>query len=225
MKPFIDSSFWSDPDIEGSKPGVKLAALWLITNSQTSLIGLCGASPARFEFETGLKAEALETAIQALPRAFRRFGPMVFVTRYIHHQYGRGDKLVRNNFFVALRSLFGSIKDDELRRFFLAEYPEFNEHPKGFEGLTKPKDGGRGEEGMGKQKKAKASSAEVAEFFAAEELPDSDAEWFFHKCEGNGWTNNGKPIRDWKATVRQWRCAKILPSLKNGNGNQPEFLR
>ena len=60
MKPFIDQSFWSDPDIEAAKTGVKLAALWLITNTQTSLLGVCGASAARFTFETGLPPEALD---------------------------------------------------------------------------------------------------------------------------------------------------------------------
>lgn len=141
MKPFIDSSFWSDPDVEGSKPGVKLAALWLITNSQTNLLGVCGASPARFEFETGLKPKALESAIQALPRAFKRFGGVVFVTRYIRHQFGHGEKLMRNNFFVALKSLFEGVEDSDLRAFILKEYPEFSKPSKG---LTKPKDGKEG---------------------------------------------------------------------------------
>lgn len=141
MKPFIDSSFWSDPDIESSKPGVKLAALWLITNSQTTLLGICGASTARFEFETGLKPEALEGALQALPRAFKRFGSVIFLSRYIHHQFGRGDKLKKNNFFVALRSLFDAVKDEELRDFILFEYPEFKPSITPPQGLTKPKEG------------------------------------------------------------------------------------
>lgn len=141
MKPFIDPAFWSDPDIEGSKAGVKLTSLWLITNSQTSLLGICGSSVARFEFETGLKAEALETTIQALPRAFRKFGSVIFIRNYIRHQFGSGDKLTKNNFFVALKSLFLSIRDEELQSFILSEYPEFNQAlHKPLEGLTKPKE-------------------------------------------------------------------------------------
>lgn len=153
MKPLLDQSFWSDPDIERCKAGVKLAALWLITNPQTSLIGVCGASVGRFEFETGLKPEALESAIEALPRAFKRFGNTIFVRNYIRHQFGSGEKLKRNNFFVALKSLFLSVKDEELRAFILTEYPEFEEAlQRACEGLTKPKDGkdriGKDEEGM-----------------------------------------------------------------------------
>lgn len=236
MKPFIDPAFWSDPDIESSKAGVKLAALWLITNSQTSLLGLCGASSSRFEFETGLKSEALESALQALPRAFKRFGSVIFVRNYIRHQFGAGDKLVRNNFFVALKSLFLNVKDDELKAFILSEYPELEQ------ALTKPlqrayEAQGKGREGKegkakkgsaeGKQSKAKATQEEVAEFIAEVGLPSTDAEWFFHKCEGCGWTNGGKPMKDWKATIRSWKAANYMPSQKpsmgrNGHEAKPE---
>jgi len=56
---------------------------------------------------------------------------------------------------------------------------------------------------------------EVIAFCLSLSLPKSDADWFFFKCEGNGWTNGGKPIKDWKATIRSWMSAEYLPSLKN----------
>ncbi len=66
---------------------------------------------------------------------------------------------------------------------------------------------------------ASASSSDlVREFARGEGIPDSDADWFFWKCEGNGWTNGGKPIRNWKATLRSWKQAKYLPSQKPGVG-------
>lgn len=125
MKPMLDPSFWSDPEIEAAAPEVKLAALWLITNSRTSLLGICGASPLRFQFETGLAPQVLEDTIKALPRAFKRFGGLVFVVNYIRHQFGIGEKLTKNNFFVGLKSLFLAVKDAELSAFILEEYPEF----------------------------------------------------------------------------------------------------
>lgn len=125
MKPMLDQAFWSDPDIEAQKAVVKLAALWLITNSRTSIIGVCGATPQRFEFETGLPAKSLEAAIVALPRAFKRFGGVVFVINYIRHQFGSGEKLTKNNFFVSLKSQVAGIKDADLAAFILEEYPEF----------------------------------------------------------------------------------------------------
>jgi hypothetical protein len=71
--------------------------------------------------------------------------------------------------------------------------------------------------------KHRGTAQEVAAFFSEHSLPDSDAEWFFEKCTGNGWTNGGKPIKDWRATVRSWRAAGYLPSQKsNGTGPRPQ---
>lgn len=65
----------------------------------------------------------------------------------------------------------------------------------------------------------------VREFAQTEGIPIADAEWFFYKGEGNGWTNNGKPILDWKATLRCWKRAGYLPSQKrpqqSSNGPSP----
>lgn len=55
-------------------------------------------------------------------------------------------------------------------------------------------------------------------------LPKTDAEWFFYKCEGCGWKNDGKPILDWRMTVRAWEKIKIFPSQKvfvNGRQQPP----
>lgn len=70
--------------------------------------------------------------------------------------------------------------------------------------------------------KQKATLEEVAAFCASIELPATDAEWFFSKCEGNGWKNNGKAILNWQQTIRSWKLSKYLPSLKTGQsyGNQ-----
>ena len=218
MKPFIDSSFWSDPDVEASKAGVKLAALWLITNSQTSLLGICGASTARFEFETGLKTEALTSALQALPRAFKRFGQVVFVRNYVRHQFGTGDKLIRNNFFVALKSQFLSVKDDELKDFILAEYPEFEQAlAKPFQGLTKPKDRKGKEEDKEKDKKGDArgkpeSRFEVDAYAAEIGMSKADVDSWFDHFEANGWKVGGK------AAMKDWQAA-----LRNGQRRAPSF--
>lgn len=68
--------------------------------------------------------------------------------------------------------------------------------------------------------KQKATLEEVTEFCLALELPASDAEYFFNKCEGNGWRNGNKAIRDWKATIRSWKIARYLPSQKQQYGTK-----
>lgn len=216
MRPMVDQSFWSDPDIEGQKAGVKLAALWLITNSQTSLLGLCGASDQRFKFETGLPSEALESAIKALPRSFIRIGGVVFLRNYVRHQFGTGDKLTRNNFFVALKSLFLSIKDADLQAEVLKEYPEFTEAlQRASEGLTKPK------ERKGKEREgdlARPKDREQAQAYGSEIGMDVEQvnAWFDH-FESNGWRVSGKtPMKDWKAAMRNGKrmSAKFEPNSK-----------
>ncbi len=54
----------------------------------------------------------------------------------------------------------------------------------------------------------------VREFARGEGICDADAQWFYFKGKGNGWTNGGEPIRDWKATLRSWKRAGYLPSQK-----------
>ena len=54
----------------------------------------------------------------------------------------------------------------------------------------------------------------VRDFGAKIGVNEEDSDWFFFHCEGNGWTNRGQPIRDWKATLRTWFFAKYLPSQK-----------
>jgi hypothetical protein len=69
-----------------------------------------------------------------------------------------------------------------------------------------------------KQKKTKAhSQQEVERFCVSKGLPVSDGEWFWNKCEGCGWKNNGKAIKNWENTITAWRLAKYFPSQKEGN--------
>ncbi len=74
-----------------------------------------------------------------------------------------------------------------------------------------------------KEEKGKAQSISAVQEFCQEiELPNSDAEHLWHKFTGNGWTNGGKPIKDWKATVRSWKSAGYLPSQKPAGFAKPQ---
>jgi uncharacterized protein YdaU (DUF1376 family) len=55
----------------------------------------------------------------------------------------------------------------------------------------------------------------VRDFAKGEGIIEKDADWFYWKGRGNGWTNGGKPMKDWKATLRSWNRAGYLPSQKN----------
>jgi hypothetical protein len=49
-------------------------------------------------------------------------------------------------------------------------------------------------------------------------IPESDAVWFWNKCEGNGWTNGGKKIKSYPHTLAAWKAAGYLPSQKPAQG-------
>jgi len=64
----------------------------------------------------------------------------------------------------------------------------------------------------------KPTQKEVEEFCIKIGLQRADGEWVFNKWEGNGWKNDGKPIKSWQATIRTWKPLGIFPSLKNAPG-------
>lgn len=61
---------------------------------------------------------------------------------------------------------------------------------------------------------SKPSLNQVLYFCKAEGKPVKDGEWFFLKCEGNGWKNNGKAIVNWESTMRAWWLSGVFPSQK-----------
>jgi hypothetical protein len=70
--------------------------------------------------------------------------------------------------------------------------------------------------------KTRGTLRECQLYARSQELPESDGEWFFYKCEGSGWKNNGKAIADWRSTMVAWKLANVFPSQKtgrSGNGN------
>lgn len=68
--------------------------------------------------------------------------------------------------------------------------------------------------------KSRGTLVEFKEFFTSIGLPESDADYTFHKWQGNGWVNGKNPIKDWRATVRQWKSGNFFPSQKNGGQTQ-----
>jgi uncharacterized protein YdaU (DUF1376 family) len=66
----------------------------------------------------------------------------------------------------------------------------------------------------------------VREFARERGISEKDADWFYWKGQGNGWTNGGKPMLDWKATLLSWQRAGYLPSQKQSrNGQQSTFQK
>lgn len=60
----------------------------------------------------------------------------------------------------------------------------------------------------------------VRDFAKLKGISEKDADWFYWKGRGNGWTNGGKPMLDWKATLLSWQRAGYLPSQRQRNNGQ-----
>jgi hypothetical protein len=69
----------------------------------------------------------------------------------------------------------------------------------------------------------KCTEEEAVQYCTTAGLTKEDGQWFWNKCEGCGWKNNGKAIKDWKKTVTAWRMIKIFPSQKQSR-NGPAAL-
>jgi hypothetical protein len=66
----------------------------------------------------------------------------------------------------------------------------------------------------GGQKRAKGTLEELKAYCVEIGLTESDGEWKFDQFEANGWTNNGKPVRDYRAHIRTWKRSGYFPSQK-----------
>lgn len=74
-----------------------------------------------------------------------------------------------------------------------------------------------------KPSKARAESLQqVLDYCTEAKIDSDDGEWFWDKCEGNGWKNNKVAILDWKATLRSWKRAGYLPSQKQAFTNNTQ---
>jgi hypothetical protein len=62
--------------------------------------------------------------------------------------------------------------------------------------------------------RAHGTLGECRAFAEERHLPASDGEAFFDKLTGSGWRNAGQPVRDWRATFRNWQAQGYHPSQK-----------
>lgn len=83
-------------------------------------------------------------------------------------------------------------------------------------------------EGVKGERKDRATKEELIEYCGTLGLPASDGESLFLKWTGNGWRNGQAPVKDWRATVQNWKLNNWLPSqkpnAKNGNATDDPSL-
>lgn len=221
MNRYTQTDKWDDPWFRKLTPGQKLVFIFLIENCNNA--GFYEEDQEHMAYLIGMDQERTEGALKGLERGITRASGWTWVHNFLRHQ--KNEELNPSN--PAHKQIITLISVQRERFAASERFQSFLEKYqgliRGFEGASNAPIIGKGtvlskEEVQEKPKRSKATVNEVMEFCVSEKLPSSDADWFFHKCEGNGWINGGKPIKDWKATIRSWRAAGYLPSQKNGTG-------
>lgn len=85
-----------------------------------------------------------------------------------------------------------------------------------------------GELPLAAARKDRGTMEEVVAFCLANGLTDSDGRAFFYGKEGNGWKNGASTVKDWRATILNWKARKWHPSQKEAEQNYrklPESVR
>lgn len=76
----------------------------------------------------------------------------------------------------------------------------------------------------GDSKRKPKSVEEVISYGKTKGISTSDAEAFFDSQEAGGWTRAGKPLHDWRASLRAWNANGFLPSQKQKKGERPTAM-
>ena len=215
MKRFTETTKWRDPWFRRLSPAAKL--LWQYLTDNCSCIGLIDLDleAARFDIGQAIHEKhlsELSDRVQALGNG------KFFIPKFIPFQYGE-----LSTACPAHKPILKAIEQHQLsigQKGY--QYPNarvlgtLQEKEKEMEMDQDPekKEGVQGEIDV-TRKNGRPTLEEVRLFCAKSGLPESDADWFFHKCEGNGWTNGGKPIKRWGSTITAWKAAGYMPSQKN----------
>lgn len=222
MKRFTATEKWDDAWFRGLPAAHKLVFLYIIDRCDNA--GFWEVDAEALRWHTRLESDEIEGALKGLTRGLLGASGWIWVKNFIRHQQ-RAELSEAN---PAHRQIF-SLLSDQVERF--SEEAAFANFIAPYKGLLRPIGIGKGK-GKGKGRgsaegdlpptvKHKGTAEEINAFFAELLLQESDAVWFFEKCQGNGWTNGGKPMKDWRATVRSWKAAGYLPSQRQPTGRGP----
>jgi hypothetical protein len=209
MKRFTDTNKWLDPWFRKLSHQAKMA--WFYIVDHCDAIGLA---------EIDLKLMSADCGTTISPDHLRELGERIqildggkiFIQKFIPFQYGKLSEAC-----IPHRKVIEAIKFHSLTQTFSgflypSAYPTSRVSDRAKdkeeeEDKEEDKDNTRANKKKGTEDEVLAHCREIGLF-------PRDAEYFFSKCEGNGWTNGGKPIKNWKATLRAWKTQGYLPSQK-----------
>jgi len=202
MKRFTETNKWSDPWFRKLKPEEKLIWIWILDNCDHA--GVIDFDNELASFHIGY-AYPIDTLSKFGERVVKLDCGKFFIVKFVEFQYGQLSESCKGH-----NPVFASIK-----KHFPKGYPKGMHTPQDKDkDKDKDKDGGVGVNINPSLDAVKLCCAKTG-------LPESDAVWFWNKCESNGWTNGGQKIKSWPHTIAAWKAAGYMPSQKlNGKVKQ-----
>lgn len=206
-KRFVDSEIFKSPSIRALKAPYKLLWLYLVNDCDNAGVWVVDFDIAAIYLDRVYKAEE---ALKEMGDKVKVIdgGKRWYLPDFVSFQYGELNPDNR-----AHKSVI-----DKLEKYKISPNKPLTRPSQGRKDMDKELD--KDKEKRASKAKPKNSS-EVEEYCQQLGLPTSDGQYMFDHWEGNGYTNGGKPVKDWKATIRSWKTARHLPSLKDGM-NKPK---
>lgn len=220
MKRFTDTNKWLDPWFRKLSHQAKMAWFYLVDHCDA--IGLAEIDIKLMSSDCGTTITSdhlreLGERIQLLE------GGKVFIQKFIPFQYGKLSEACIPHKKVIEAIKFHSLTQTFSGFLYPSAYPSaYPSHRVSDRAKDKEEEEDKEEDkdkDSTRARKTKGTEEEVSAYCRQIGLFPRDADYFFSKCEGDGWTNGGKQIKDWRATLRAWKAQCYLPSQRTPSGS------
>ncbi len=203
LKRFTDTGKWNDPWFRALTPTSKLLWSWLVDHCDNS--GVIDPDMALASFQIGQPVNQ-DHIIEIGDRIEKISNGKYWIPKFVRFQFGvlSEESRVHSSVIKLLKhnQIDYSIDSLSIGNGSTTHTPKDKDKRK-----DKDKD---------KEKDGRTATLEEVKLCCQKTgVPESDAIWFWNKCQANGWTNGGKPIKSWPHTIASWKAAGYLPSQKN----------
>lgn len=206
----INVDFWDDSKIvDDFTPEDKFFYLYLMTNPHTTQLGCYGITIRQMEFETGYNKD---TILKLLNRFSENLNVLLYdedtkevlIKNWHKYNWSSSPKVI-----ACLLKELESIKSSELRKYMDTLWIQYGYSMDTVSiqkrNKNKNKNKEKEEEIIIEQKqKFQKPTLEEIKNYCLERNNSIDAQSFFDYYSANGWKVGKNPMRDWKATVRNW---------------------
>ena len=212
MKRFTETGKWEKAWFQELAPHLK--CLWLYMCDKADSAGVWEINWKAASFFIGKTVS--EADLKHFAGRIAVFGAKLVIGSFIEFQYGRLSEDCR-----AHLPIFRTIEKHRVSIGYSKAMDSLKEKEEEKEEEKEPEEEGPKptELPLAVTRKDRGTREDIRGFCVESALPSSDGDWFFDKCEGNGWRVGGSAIKCWRSTIRQWKQQGYMPSQKRSGSN------